>query len=233
MAGPVCALVGAGPGLGEALARRFAQGGYRLALIARNSDRLGALTRTLDGSRAYPGDITREAEVAEIFTRIRDEMGPVETLIYSVGRMVGGDVQSLPTGAFEAAWRLAAFGAFLASRAVLPNMIETGQGTILIIGATASLRGNAQTAAFAPAKAAQRALAQSMARAYGPNGIHVAHVVIDAVVDGPEARLRLPDRAADAFAGPEAIADAVWATAQQGRRAWSFELDLRPYCETW
>lgn len=230
---PVCALIGAGPGLGAAIAARFASGGRRMALVGRDKVRLAQMAGRLPGARAFDADITQAGQVSELFRRIEAEMGAVGTLIYSTGRMLRGDVLSVTPEQAEATWRLAAQGLFLSARAVLPAMLEAGHGTIIVIGATASLRGGAQAAAFAPAKAAQRNLTQSMARAYGPQGIHVAHVVIDAVVDGKQARARLPDRAPEGFAAPEAVAESVWHLSQQDPRAWSFELDLRPASESW
>ncbi len=230
---PVTALIGAGPELGAALAGRFSDGGHHLALVARDGARLQNMAHRFEPARAFAADITDAGAVPNLFNRIAADLGPVTTLIYSTGRMLRGDVLGVAPEEFEGAWRLAAQGLFLAARAVLPAMLEAGHGTIIVIGATASLRGGAEAAAFAPAKAAQRSLTQSMARAYGPGGIHVAHVVIDAVVDGAQARVRMPDRSPEGFASPEAVAASVWHLSQQDPRGWSFELDLRPACESW
>jgi NAD(P)-dependent dehydrogenase (short-subunit alcohol dehydrogenase family) len=171
--------------------------------------------------------------IERAFAAIHDEFGAVAALIYNAGKGVWGSVEEIGPDDFESAWRINAFGAFLVARQVIPRMKAAGRGTIVFIGATASRRGGAKTAAFAPAKAAQRSLAQSMARSLGPLGIHVALVVVDAVVDSPQARRQLPDKPETFFARPDAIADTVYFLTQQKKSAWTFELEVRPFAENW
>jgi NAD(P)-dependent dehydrogenase (short-subunit alcohol dehydrogenase family) len=230
---PVCVVVGAGPGNGAALARRFAAAGHPVALIARSAERITELAASLPDAKAFACDAGDPDAVAGTFAAIRRDMGPVGILVYNAGKGVWGDALSVGLEEFESAWRVNAFGALLAVRQVLPEMIAAASGTILFIGATASRRGNTNTAAFAPAKAAQRALAESLARAYGPQGVHVALLVIDAVVDEPYVRSRLRDRPDDFFCKPDEIAETAFMLSRQDRSAWTFELDLRPFGETW
>ncbi len=230
---PVCALIGAGPGNGAALARRFADGGYRLALLARDETRLGAIAGTIPGAQAFACDATNPGSLESVLSVVASAMGPVDTLIYNAGKGVWGDALSVSTEAFEDAWRLNALGCFAAARAVLPSMLDAGKGSIIIIGATASRRGGASAAAFASAKGAQRLLAESMARAYGPRGVHVALLVLDAIVGEPLMREKLADRPDDFFCMPTDIAETAYAIAHQPRSAWTFELDMRPYGEKW
>jgi NAD(P)-dependent dehydrogenase (short-subunit alcohol dehydrogenase family) len=230
---PVCAVVGAGPGNGAAFARRFAAEGYRVALLARNSERLAELAATIPDSRAYPCDVTDGESIRAAFEAIARDLGPVEVLVYNAGKMVWGDPLALSEADFEAAWRVNAQGAFLTARAVLPAMLEAGRGTILFIGATASRRGRPNTTAFAAAKAAQRSLAESLARAYGPKGIHVSLLIIDGVVDEPVNRPAFAGRPDEFFLKPDAIAETAVFLARQPRSAWTFELDVRPFVEQW
>lgn len=229
---PVCAIAGAGPGNGEAFARRFAAVGYSVALLARNKERLGTLVGELPEARAFACDVTSEASI-EACAAIEAELGPIEVLIYNAGKGVWGDVEQVAPVDFEEAWRVNAFGLFLASRRVIPTMKAAKRGAIIVVGATASLRGMAGTAAFASAKAAQRSLTQSLARHLWPTGIHVALIVIDAVVGGPDTRKQLPDRAEDFLVQPSAVADLAMTLVRQDRSEWSFEVEARPFREKW
>jgi NAD(P)-dependent dehydrogenase (short-subunit alcohol dehydrogenase family) len=230
---PVCAIVGAGPGNGAAFARHFAAEGYRVALLARNGKRLAELAASIPGSRAYACDVTDDESIRATFEAIARDLGPVEALIYNAGKGMWGDPLTVSEADFEAAWRVNAHGAFLAARAVLPSMLAAGRGTLLFIGATASRRGRPNTTAFAAAKAAQRSLAESLARAYGPKGIHVALLIIDGVVDEPVNRPAFPGRPDEFFVKPDDIAETAAFLVRQPRSAWTFELDVRPFGEQW
>lgn len=233
MGHPVCVIAGVGEGNGAALARAFARAGMAIALLARRIDFCSHLARELPEARAYACDVSDASSVSHTFASIRSEMGNPAVLVYNAGSGVWGDVESISLEAFEAAWRVNAYGALAASREVIPAMQAASAGTIIFIGATASLRGVAKTAAFAPAKAAQRSLAESMARSLWPKGIHVALIVIDAAVDRPSMRSRLPDKPDSFFLEPDDMAStAVW-LAQQPRSAWTFEVVVRPFGEKW
>ena len=229
----ICVVTGVGPGTGAALVRRFAAGGHRVAMIARSADRLSELAGTIPGARGYAADVGDAAAVRDAFARIRSELGPVDTLLYNAGSGVFAPFLDTPPELFEAAWRVNALGLLLCAREVAPAMVEAGRGAILVTGATASLRGGVNFAAFAPAKAAQRSLAQSMARSLGPHGIHVGYVIVDGVIDIPVTRAMLSDRPDDFFLSPDAIAETFWQLAHQDRSAWTFELDVRPFGEKW
>lgn len=233
MTKPVCVVAGVGEGNGAALARAFAGEGMALALLARGTDFTAALAAELGDARAYACDVADPASVAAAFARIRDELGDPATVLYNAGSGAWGDVESISLEGFESAWRVNAYGALAVSREVIPAMKAAGSGTIIFIGATASRRGGSRTAAFAPAKAAQRSLAESMARSLWPAGIHVALIVVDAVVDLPGTRQRMPDKPDTFFLKPEDMAaTAVW-LARQPRSAWTFEVDVRPFGENW
>lgn len=230
---PVCVVVGVGPGNGAALARRFATEGYAVALLARTTDVTEELAAGLEDARAYACDVTDPAAVERTFASIAEELGEVDTLVYNAGSGTWGTVEEIDLAAFEAAWRVNAFGALLAARQVIPAMKRRGAGNILFIGATASRRGVPMTAAFAPAKAAQRSLAESMARHLWPAGIHVALVIIDGVVEEARTRRHFPDKPKSFFVQPGDLADTAFALTRQQRSAWSFEVEARPFGERW
>ena len=230
---PVAVVAGAGQGNGAALARRFADAGYAIALLARSRDSLDPIVAEIGGARGYPCDVGDASAVATAFARIRAELGAVDALLYNAGSGVFADVESITPQQFEQSWRVNALGALLCSQQVIAPMKANGRGSIVFIGATASRRGNVQTAAFAPAKAAQRSLAESMARTLWPAGIHVSLIVVDGVVDLPRTRRALPERPDDAFVDPAGVAEIAFELTRQQRRAWSFEVEARPYGEKW
>lgn len=230
---PVCVIVGAGPGNGAALAQKFAKEGFDVALLARNQQRLASLATFLPRAKAFACDVTDSASVHSAFTAIAQEMGAVDTVIYNAGKGVWGDALSVSLEDFEAVWRVNALGSFMVARQVLPAMRQAGKGTIIFMGATASRRGAAKAVAFAPAKAAQRILAESLARAYGPDGVHVCLIVIDGVVDEPYSRAQFPDRGDSFFCKPVDIAETAFLLSQQAPSAWTFELEVRPFGERW
>lgn len=230
---PVAVVAGFGPGNGRALVRAFAHGDYSVAALARSAHSAAEATAIADTVQGYRCDVSDEASVAETFARIRDELGPIAVLIDNAGSGVFGDIETITPEQFEAAWRVNAFGALLCSQQVIAPMKEAGSGAIVFIGATASRRGNVSTAAFAPAKAAQRSLAEAMARALWPAGIHVALIVIDGIVETPTTLERMPDRPGDAFIDPAAVAATAMNLAMQDRRGWSFEVEVRSASEKW
>ena len=233
MAGGVCVVTGVGPGNGAAFARRFAREGYRVAMLARSEDRLRELEAEIGDARGYATDVGDPDAVAATFGRIRQELGPVEILVHNAGSGVFGPFLDTTPEQLEESWRTNTFALLLCGREAAADMMKSGSGTIVVIGATAALRGGAAFAAFASAKASQRSLAQSMARGLGPSGIHVAYLVIDGVIDIPRTRAFFPDRPDDAFLKPDSIADTVFHIVGQDRSAWSFEVDVRPYGEKW
>jgi NAD(P)-dependent dehydrogenase (short-subunit alcohol dehydrogenase family) len=233
MAKPVCTVVGVGPGNGAAIARRFARANYAVAMLARSSGMLTALEAELPEARGFVCDVSDAASIATAFADIRASMGQVDTLIYNAGPGIWGSIEELSPAAFEETWRVNAFGTFLAAREVIPAMKAAGRGNILIVSATAARRGKARTAAFAPAKAAQRSLAEAMAKQLWPAGIHVALVIIDGVVDLPATRKMMPDKPDDFFVKPDDVAATLHWLSGQPRSAWAFEVEARPFGEVW
>ncbi len=232
MAMGVCAVVGVGPGNGAAFAQKFASEGYRVALCSRNQEYLAELEGNIENSRAYEYDATNTS-AQHAFERIRGDLGPVSILIYNAGAGQFGSIDDVTVEAFQHAWEVNARGLFLATQAVLPDMRASGSGNIVVIGATASIRGGARFTSFASAKAAQRSLAQSLARHLGPQKIHVSYVVIDGVIGLERARKQMTDAPDEFFLTPEKIAESVYFLTQQDPQAWTFELDLRPFGEKW
>ncbi len=234
MTKPVCIVTGVGEGTGTALVRRFARGGYQVAMIARNTERLDALQLEVEGSRAYVCDISDLDALAAIVEQIREEMGTPETLIHnavaaSFKTFLEADCQEL-----EHNFRVNTTALYFLARELAPAMVDAGRGSILVTGNTAALRGIPTYAAFAPTKAAQRILAQALARDLGPKGVHVAYITIDAAIDTPWTRdvfnRGKPD---DFFSFPTDIADEFFHVAQQPRSTWSFDVEIRPFGEKW
>jgi NAD(P)-dependent dehydrogenase (short-subunit alcohol dehydrogenase family) len=233
----VCAVVGVGPGNGAALGRRFAKEGYAVALLARTTATSGPLAESLPDARAYVCDVFDPEQVTEVFAAIEREMGPVATLVYNAGSSGGapswGTVEEVEPAALESSFRVNALGLLLVAKKVIPQMRAQGGGNIVVIGATASRRGVARTAGFAPAKAAQRSLAESMARHLWPQKIHVSLVIVDGVVDLPRTRALLKDKPDDFFVAPDGVADVAFHLTVQPPSAWSFEVEARPFRESW
>jgi NAD(P)-dependent dehydrogenase (short-subunit alcohol dehydrogenase family) len=231
----VVAVVGVGPGLGRALAVRFARGGFAVALVARQDPSLRPVQAEIESFggvvRSYVADASDEASIRATFARVQEEMGAPEVLLYNAGAFQAGGVLELSAAAFEQAWRVNCLGGLLAAQAVLPAMLERGRGSIIFSGATASVRGSARFAGLAVGKFGLRALAQSMARELGPKGIHVAHVVIDGGIDSARVRTMLADRDPRTFLAPTAIAENYWNLHAQDPSTWSQEIDLRPSVE--
>jgi NAD(P)-dependent dehydrogenase (short-subunit alcohol dehydrogenase family) len=232
----VAAVLGVGPGLGAAIARRFAREGFAAALMARNEDGLSEIRQEIeaDGATALTvsADATDPASVEAAFGRVRSELGDPEVFVYNAGAFQMGGILEIPPEKFDECFRANCAGAFYAAQQALPAMLEAGRGTILLTGATASLRGSARFSALAVGKFGLRALAQSMARELGPHGIHVAHVVIDGQINTPRMREMSPDREEYTMLAPEAIAETYWQLHTQDRTAWTLELDLRPSVES-
>jgi short-subunit dehydrogenase len=238
---PAALIIGAGDATGGAIARRFARGGLVACVTRRTADKLVPLVEQIRaaGGRAaaYAADARKEEDVVRLVEQVEREVGPIEVLVFNVGANVPSSVLEETARKYFKIWEMACFGAFLAGREVARRMVARGHGTVLFTGATASLRGSADFAAFAGAKHALRALAQSMARELGPRNIHVAHVVVDGAIDTAFIRENFPERYALKDQGgildPEHIAENYWYLHQQPRDAWTHELDLRPWIERW
>ncbi len=230
---PLCVVVGVGPGNGAAFARRFAKENYRVALLARQRAFSEELAKSLPEARAYACDVSDEDSIASAFEAIERELGTPEVVIYNAGSGVFKSYQELTPAEFESAWRVNALGLLLVAQRTAPAMKRAGRGSIIVIGATASRRGVPRTAAFAPAKAAQKSLTESLARTLWPAGVHVALVIIDGVIDLPRTRQFMSDKPDSFFIQPDHIAETVLQLVNQPSSAWSFEVEARPFGENW
>lgn len=244
MSAPIVLIVGAGDYIGAAIARRFARGGFTVCMGRRRGELLDPLVAEIEaeGGRAtgYAMDARDEDSVAEIFRRVEAEVGPIDIVIFNVGGNVKFDILETTARVFRKVWEMCSFAAFLNGREAARYMAERGRGSIFFTGASASLRGRSGFAAFSAGKAAMRAMAQSMAKELGPQNIHVAHLVIDSPVDTASVRERIAAAGIDVDAmepdrlmQPASVAEIYWQLHHQSRDAWTFEVDLRPYCEAW
>lgn len=235
----VALVIGAGDATGGAIARRFAREGYTTCVTRRSIDKLQPLLAQIraDGGtvHGFASDARREDEVTALVEQIESSIAPIEVLVFNIGANAPASILEETARKYFKIWEMACLGGFLNGREVARRMVQRGRGTIIFTGATASLRGSANFAAFAGAKMALRALAQSMARELGPRGLHVAHVVIDGAIDTAFIRDNFPERYAlkeqQGIVNPEHIADAYWMLHQQPRDAWTHEMDLRPWSE--
>ena len=237
----VALVIGAGDATGGAIARRFAREGFTACVTRRNADKLAPLVARIEReggkARAFGSDARKEEEMVALIDTIEREVGPIEVAAFNIGANVRFPIRETTARVYFKVWEMGCFGGFLMGREVAKVMVPRGRGTVLFTGATASLRGSAGFAAFSGAKHALRALAQSMARELGPQGVHVAHVVIDGAIDTEFIRSNFPERHAlkdrDGILSPDAIAEAYWQLHLQPRSAWTHEMDLRPWLENW
>ena len=234
-------VVGAGDATGGAIARRFAREGYIACVTRRHVDKLAALVAAIEAeggsAHAFGSDARKEEEVVALFAQIEKEIAPVEVAVFNIGANVRFPITETTARVYYKVWEMGCFGGFLVGREAAKAMLPRGRGSIFFTGATASLRGREGFAAFAGAKHALRALAQSMARELGPKGIHVAQIIVDGAIDTGFIRENFPERYAlkdrEGIVDPEAIAESYWQLHLQPRNAWTHELDLRPWIEPW
>lgn len=231
----VAVVLGVGPGLGAAVARRFAGEGFAVGLMARSLEKLTPIQTEIEqgGGKALSisADATDPASVTSAFAQVKQQLGNPEVFVYNTGAFQVGGILEITPEQFESNWKANCFGAFLGAQQVLPAMLERKRGTILLTGATAATKGSARFAGLAVGKFGLRALSQSLAREFGPQGIHVAHIIIDGLIDTPRVRGMAPDRQKHTLLSPEAIAESYWQLYLQDATAWTLELDLRPAVE--
>lgn len=230
---PLCIVAGTGPGNGLAFCRKFLDEGYRVAILARDLERMKEYAKVSSDAYPFSCDLSYSSDIKNCFSEIIASLGVPSVVIYNAGSALFGTPMDVSPDDFEGAWKLNVLGLLTVSKVVAPMMISNGGGTILVTGATASLRGGALFAAFSSAKAAQRNLAQSLARSLGNEGIHVALVIIDGVIDIPVTRKFFPNKPDTFFLQPNAIAETYYNLSQQHRSAWTFEIDLRTSSEEW
>ncbi|URF07771.1 MULTISPECIES: SDR family oxidoreductase [Cupriavidus] len=234
-------VVGAGDATGGAIARRFAREGYIACVTRRSADKLAPLVDQIRAeggeAHAFACDARKEEDTVALIARIERDIAPLEVAVFNIGANVNFPILETTSRVYFKVWEMACFGGFLMGREAARAMLPRQRGSIFFTGATASVRGRDGMSAFAGAKHALRALAQSMARELGPQGIHVAHLIVDAAIDTAFIRENFPDRyaakARDGIVNPEHIADTYWMLHQQPRDAWTHELDIRPWIEHW
>lgn len=236
MTQPVCLVTGVGPdrGTGAEIVRRFATGGYQVAMLARNADRLAELEESIPGTMAFPCDVADLDALVTTIGRVKRQLGSARIVIHNAVRSARGSFLDLDPSDLEKNFRVNTTALLYLARETIPDMLAAGEGAIMVTGNTSATRGRAEWGFFASTKAAQRILAESIAREYGPLGIHVAYFIIDASIDTPRTRPVLaPDKPDEFFAKPKAIAEEVFRVAHQDRSAWSFRVELRPFGEVW
>ena len=234
-------VIGAGDATGGAIAKRFAREGYVACVTRRTADKLTPLVEEIRAAggqaHGFGSDARKEEEMVALIERIERDIAPIEVAVFNIGANVRFGITDTTARVYFKVWEMACFAGFLMGREVAKRMVARQRGTIIFTGATASLRGRAGFSAFAGAKHALRALAQSMARELGPQGIHVAHTVVDGAIDTEFIRTQFPDRyaakAQDGIVAPSSIAEHYWQLHQQPRDAWTHELDVRPWMEAW
>jgi NADP-dependent 3-hydroxy acid dehydrogenase YdfG len=226
-------ITGVGPGTGAAIARRFAAGGYDVAMLARNAERLTALSQEIANTYPYACDVTDEAQLDATLASVRSTFGEPSILVHNAVGGAWGNFLDVDPRVLERNFQVNTMALLHLARRFAPAMIAASSGAIIVTGNTSAHRGRANFAGFAPTKAAQRVLAEAIAREVGPKGVHVAYVMVDAVIDLAWTRERWPNAADDFFIKPTAIAEEIWHVAHQDRSAWSFNVELRPFGETW
>jgi short-subunit dehydrogenase len=231
---PVALVTGVGPGTGAAISRRFALGGYRVAMLARTRERLEALQRELPHAKGYSCDVTDETQLDSVIEAVRRDLGAPKVLVHNVVGGSFGNFMEIDPKVLNSNFQVNTMALLYLARRLAPAMVEAGEGAIVVTGNTSALRGKPRFAGFAPTKAAQRILAESIARELGPKGVHVAYVVIDAVIDLEWTRAMTSKPPGDSFfIQPSAIAEEIWHVVHQDRSAWSFNVEVRPFQETW
>jgi short-subunit dehydrogenase len=233
MSRPLALVTGVGPGTGSAIVRRLSAGGYDVAMLARKQERLAALEREVANAKAFPCDVSDEAQIEATLATVGQQMGAPSVLVHNAVGGAWGSFLEIDPKVLNANFQVNTMALLHLARRLAPAMVEAGKGAIVVTGNTSALRGRANFAGFAPTKAAQRILAEAMARDLGPKGVHVAYVLIDAVIDVPWARKRYPETPDSFFIKPAAIADEVWHVAHQDKSAWSFNVEIRPFGEKW
>jgi NAD(P)-dependent dehydrogenase (short-subunit alcohol dehydrogenase family) len=233
MSRPLALVTGVGPGTGSAITRRLSAGGYDVAMLARSEDLLFKLEQEVANARAFACDVTDEAQLDAALAAVRQQLGEPTVLVHNAVGGAWGSFLEIDPRILNANFQVNTMALLHLARRLAPSMVQAGNGAIIVTGNTSALRGRANFAGFAPTKAAQRILAEAMARDLGPKGVHVAYIVIDAVIDVPWARKRYPEAPDSFFIKPAAIADEVWHLLQQDRTAWSFNVELRPFGEKW
>ncbi len=228
-----CVVIGVGPGLGLATVRRFLAAGYTVSMLARHEGRLASWRQELDGTTAYPADIAEIDAYRDVLGQIIADHGLPDVVVYNAAKASFGQYESISVDDFEKNFRINTTGLLVTAQVFGPLMAERGHGALMVTGNTGAMRGTPNFVGWSPSKAGQRILSESLARTLGPAGVHVAYIVVDALIDMPFARRGREDVPRDHFAQPDDLAESILSTALQPRSAWSFLVELRPFAETW
>ena len=229
----VCLITGVGPGTGSALVRRFTEGGYKVAMLARSTERLEQLAGEIEHACGFPCDVADTAALQATLARVKEEMGPPKIVIHNAVGGAFGTFRDIDPAILERNFQINTMALLHLAQMTVDDMLASGAGVILCTGNTAAYRGKAAFAGFAPTKAAQRILIESIAREVGPQGVHAAFIAIDAAIDVPWTRKKLPDKPDDFFARPADIAQVCFDVAHQPRSTWAAEMVIRPFGESW
>ena len=229
----VCLVTGVGPGTGRSIAKRFADAGYRVAMLARDEQRLATIAEEQAGTYAYPCDVVDYAALEGAVNRITNDLGPIHTVIHNAVGAVLMNYLELDPEDLRRNFEINTVALLRLAQMITPSMIERGEGVLLATGNTSAYRGKANFAGFAPTKAAQRIMLESIARHAGPMGVHAAYIAIDAVIDVPWTREMFSDKPDEFFCQPDDIAQVCFDVARQSETAWSSDIVIRPYCESW
>lgn len=230
----LCTIIGFGPGLGAAYAETFGNAEYDIALLSRSGASLTSAGQSGSTVKAYPCDAGDPENLRSVLEAVEQEMGAIDVVIYNADLAQFGTLEEISEDQFEQSWRVGTLGLFATAKLLGPRMAQRGSGSMIVSGATAALRGNVWTTAFASSKSAQRNLAQSLAKQLGPKGVHVGYLVIDGVIDTEATRQNFaPSEPDEFFIDPKKIAEAALMLAGQDKSAWTFEMDLRPFSEKW
>ena len=229
----LCLITGVGPGTGKALVKKFASQGYSVIMVARDADRLASVKKEVPNTFAYPCDVSDEAAVNDMASQVIEEIGEPNVVFHNAVRGTFGHFLEISPSDLEENFKVNTMGMLYLSRAFAPGMIKRQSGVLMASGNTSALRGKPRFSAFAPSKAAQRILCESLARDLGPKGVHVAYLVIDAVIDLEWTRKMFSEEKDEFFISPSAIADTAYHVANQERSAWSFNVEVRPFGENW
>tara|TARA_B110000444_G_scaffold214516_1_gene211853 strand:- start:6650 stop:7360 length:711 start_codon:yes stop_codon:yes gene_type:complete len=236
MSKPVCLVTGVGPekGTGGEVAKRFAEGGYQVAMLARNKDNLAEIEQKIEGARAFPCDVGDIEALIATIQSVREELGAPSVVVHNAAKSSRGSILELDPEDLERNFRVNTTALLHLARETIPGMLKAGRGSILITGNTSATRGITNWGFFASTKAAQRILAESIAREFGPQGIHTAYFIIDALINTPRTRpLMGAGKPDDFFSKASAIANEMFHVAHQDKSAWSFNVELRPFGEVW
>jgi NAD(P)-dependent dehydrogenase (short-subunit alcohol dehydrogenase family) len=229
----LCLVTGVGPGTGTSVVKRFAIAGYKVAMLSRSEERLLSLQAEIPNTVAYPCDVSNEQQMSDVINKVKKDLGVPDVLVHNAVKGGRGNFLEIKPKDLLKNFEVNTMGLLYLARGFAQEMIDRGNGSIIVTGNTSARRGKPWFATTAPTKAAQRILAESIAREIGPKGIHVSYILIDAAIDVPWTREAWPEKPDDFFMKPDSIADEIFHIANQDKSAWTFDVEIRPFAEPW